>query len=625
LNRYESQLIRETRAFATMVEPVRLRTHLSETSAVHKFFDQVGSDGVHKGMARAVVDTSAIRVLAWLWLFSSHSRVKAHIQADGNLVRYFEEVENSHSSLGVVGKKFQSHVASNRVFCGWSVWAREKDGGYLLANVPLEEYHDADKVAVVRRKVDTKQFVEGFGRGLWILKPLSGGVCDITFIQQIDVMGRIPHKIVSAALKPAALNPAALNPPTPPNIPQVNYKLSYNLDVMKDMQSQYLRNGKEVDAELREVYPLPPYASNLSAEQTDIYERCVQLLSTADNTTIPGAPIVGKKGSPFIKVTLSTSTRTLRATTELDCDATTAMAWLADYTGRERTRLMLEEGDPLRLLVEEKSPHDKVVLRIRRFPAPFTQRLYVVRCIVAQQSMRNDPLTYCMACESVPKAYGNVDHAYNSPLVTGTYRSISQATLLDDSRCAFTYVTQLALNETCMPSFFWKQLIPSFVKRVMDLRGTFQRDDEVDKRERLKMVEVLKNQPQTYSSEEEAKFKEVLASVSAEHIAEDAFVDLHGPDNFVHMSLLVQQNESGVQRAIAEIDTSVEECACWEMGQVNRRHLTQFMKEGGVERRLTKVSDHEGLFHVVYELGVAGLKPREWVCSMMWKWMVDGR
>mmetsp|Transcript_31534 Transcript_31534/g.62523 ORF Transcript_31534/g.62523 Transcript_31534/m.62523 type:complete len:97 (-) Transcript_31534:4-294(-) len=50
-----------------------------------------------------------------------------------------------------------------------------------------------------------------------------------------------------------------------------------------------------------------------------------------------------------------------------------------------------------------------------------------------------------------------------------------------------------------------------------------------------------------------------------------------------------------------------------------REKMREHHQEGGLERSVVKLSDHPDLFHLVLDLGVPGLQPREWLLKALRK------
>ena len=71
--------------------------------------------------------------------------------------------------------------------------------------------------------------------------------------------------------------------------------------------------------------------------------------------------------------------------------------------------------------------------------------------------------------------------------------------------------------------------------------------------------------------------------------------------------------------ATTTVDTSIEQCASYELLQTSRKGLKAHYDGGGKEIRVSKVSQHSNIFLLARDLGVKGLAVREWIAKITWK------
>jgi hypothetical protein len=103
-------------------------------------------------------------------------------------------------------------------------------------------------------------------------------------------------------------------------------------------------------------------------------------------------------------------------------------------------------------------------------------------------------------------------------------------------------------------------------------------------------------------------------------VPESSFKELKSLDFLVTMDFAHHGDGNGVARGNTVVDASVEECAVWEMCKASRENWKHHVDFGGLERTFRKVNDHGNIYHVVYDLKLPGLSPREWVTLGIWKW-----
>jgi len=174
--------------------------------------------------------------------------------------------------------------------------------------------------------------------------------------------------------------------------------------------------------------------------------------------------------------------------------ATEALAWWAAYNSRERIKLSYEEGNPARLVVDEPTPHDVTVATIKAFPFPLSNREFVARLVAV-----NDDSGLLLATESVGDI---VDYGMYVRTVRGFTRALTRFTPLSPDMCKVTHY-QYADVVGYIPTRVVNLMLVVTIKAVDDLRKEFEKDDEVDKIARDKIANVMRKEPQCYSSEEE--------------------------------------------------------------------------------------------------------------------------
>jgi hypothetical protein len=56
---------------------------------------------------------------------------------------------------------------------------------------------------------------------------------------------------------------------------------------------------------------------------------------------------------------------------------------------------------------------------------------------------------------------------------------------------------------------------------------------------------------------------------------------------------------------------------------MSRENMKGHVAFGGLDRDFQKVNEHQGTFHVVYDLSIPGFLPRQFVSMVAWKWAED--
>ena len=110
-----------------------------------------------------------------------------------------------------------------------------------------------------------------------------------------------------------------------------------------------------------------------------------------------------------------------------------------------------------------------------------------------------------------------------------------------------------------------------------------------------------------------------------EGLKETDYEHLESPDVFVKLDKVVEEGASPlIGRGITVVDTTLQDCAAWEWALSTREKSKSYCEGSGLEKNIVKLNDHSQLFHVVYDLGIPGSQPREWLTKIVWKKQDDG-
>ena len=210
----------------TIQEPVDYFQRLSESDTATAW-----------GKATAVVDSSAAEVFSYLWNYCSYERVIDHDIYEKGRLRH-EITLAPHSKLMLAAKVFPGHF-EDRVFTAYMVWHLSSSGEIVIAfGAPTNPSDIAAANAIIGASPRASKAVRAATRGLWRLTPLSSAVSRITLIQQGFVGGSIPLWIL-------------------------NLRIQSTLEFVAEIQGREQRNGREVDAEARAEFPVPPRLEQL--------------------------------------------------------------------------------------------------------------------------------------------------------------------------------------------------------------------------------------------------------------------------------------------------------------------------------------------------------------------------
>jgi len=340
------------------------------------YFKRADGDASAWGKAVATVDTSAARALAYNWCGASYEHVEGYIKQQGaGALRKVIYEDDSHTMLYVNFIRLGGVLAS-RIFATTFSWREEDDGSFFVAWAPVEEHSSPERVAqadeLIRSDAAAAQATRATTRGFFRVNALAPSVCQVAYVVQANLGGSIPKAVTASRVK-------------------------RTLGTVQKMQAKYERKGAVVDAEMRSAFPLQPQIEQLGAGQKQVMESCRSIAAEQD-----WAPLA--YNSPFVDMWIAytppkrgeRSFATGKAETLVDSSAAKALAWAFAFNSRERVRVSSEQGHPARLTTAETTPHDIVVATIKSFPFPLTNREFVCRLVVAEDSG-----TLLLATESV--------------------------------------------------------------------------------------------------------------------------------------------------------------------------------------------------------------------------------
>jgi len=178
----------------------------------------------------------------------------------------------------------------------------------------------------------------------------------------------------------------------------------------------------------------------------------------------------------------------------LDCLVFDALARWFSFLRRENVEQSSEQGNPALLLADERSRHDHVVATIKKMPFPLHNREFVFHQVCCSD-INGDLLL-----ASVP-ADEAIDYGMKTNTVRGVARNLMRLIPSGDSHSKLTYYMYVDAGGR-IPTFVENAKIPLAIGAVGDLREEFQNDYEIDKLERDQLARVIRDEPQTYTAEE---------------------------------------------------------------------------------------------------------------------------
>ncbi|GMI44875.1 hypothetical protein TrCOL_g12708 [Triparma columacea] len=546
------------------------------------------------------VDKSTKGILAKLFLLDRFEYSEEHFKNNGNLPRVirndFEGTRSMHFHLGV-----KVPAATNRLFENWYVWKEVKlengQTSYMVAFVPLTEYPGGGF-----KGLSKEGFVLAETTGAYFLYEIAPNVCRVTRIQTVDLHFQgLQKTLIDKAIDYLAMN---------------------ELVEANRLQEKFRRNGKEVDAEVRgALVERIREGVELEEDQVKVFEELEELFRGEDEEGW------GPLKSPYEGVEMEIkykqqekgqrSIAVGKASGVADCTAEEAAAWFFEYCSRERTTKGLASGELARLEIREgtERTNEKKFATVKKFPFPITNREFVQRLIWKRHN--TDCVT--VAVWSIDK---KVDYGGVGNLVRGTTKAIFTITNTQEingfPQCKIELMQHVDTGGY-LPAKLMEKQTPKVLRVLKSAMQSFEKDEEVDKAGLASLANIIKNEPQDYTEEEEdaiGKGKEFY-----EKCKESVRTyNLNSPDEKVDLKGVHVDGESlGSGVAVTVVDASVEECAAHAIMNLNSREkMNNLRKYGIVEMTVKKVNDHSLYYFTTRDLGIPGIALREFRAKVTW-------
>jgi len=208
-----------------------------------------------------------------------------------------------------------------------------------------------------------------------------------------------------------------------------------------------------------------------------------------------------------------------------------------------------------------------------------------------------------------------IDYGMNARVVRGAITGLVLFAPINENQCEVTMYQCLDAGGR-VPAWVVNAKLPVALGAAEDMRSEFQRDDEIDAKERSDFSELVKNEPQTYSAAENVMIERVLLKL--DDLQPESFRVLDSPDHRVKMGLSHATDGDiggGIMLARVTVDSTIEESLAWEI-VLSRETMKE--KSGVVKRHRTKHNSHCCLYCVYYDIGLPGFHQREFVNLQLW-------
>jgi hypothetical protein len=263
--------------------------------------------------------------------------------------------------------------------------------------------------------------------------------------------------------------------------------------------------------------------------------------------------------------------------------------------------------------VVEDGTHANIVSTIKRMPFPLRPRKFTA----AQVCAEGDDGDLLFAAFSVDV---EVDYGKQFTGIDGYSRTCVRLTPVSANQCRLT-ACQLVDVGGMVPTWVMNLKVPEALGGMESVRAEFDRSQEVDDEERLRLAKLIKEQVQTYDAEEEALIGRVQNAIGG--LPSSEFEKVHSPDPLVEMRRIYKEGvRTVIIRGVTTLDATLEECAAHELSKMTRARAEEIAIDS---ETMVWENAHHGVYRSLHSLGLPGFSTREWILEHVWRYSEESR
>jgi len=546
------------------------------------------------------VDISAQKLLADLFNFGSYTKKQKHKQKyQGLPFSVRTNVGGKRSTFVRYAMHFPPPY-KNRVFDNWCIWKeieRESDGkSYIIGVVPLEEYHGE-----VFRPLSEEKFKTASTTYTSIIKSLAPNVSRLTKIQTVDTKVNLPNQM----------------------------KLKLGMEELRDanlIQERYLRNGKKVDKEIRDIIAKEMIAElELSNDQKQLFKDNEEFFGEDSEAGWETLNYKGvKMGVKHLQQKRGSNSIVIgKAKAETDCTAEVAAAWFFDYCSRQRLALEREKGSSVRLEIrkELKKVNERRYSTIKVMPFPLRSREFVQKFV--WRKIENGIQIAWAPTKDIIDYGGGMGRVVRG-INRGIFTAINEKSAGKVPQCRLKILSYLD-GGGFLPTYIVQTQVPKTLAVIKTLSDTFKLDEKIDTDALALQIEMIRNKKQHYKPSE-IEAIEAAREIHTTCKESTTMTKLESTDPFVEMKLVYVEGEGrGIATATAIIDAEPEVLAASEYHSLtSRQWRNDFKVNGVIELETEKINDHSLYYYTVRDFGILGFFQRENKSIIRWAKEQDG-
>ena len=174
---------------------------------------------------------------------------------------------------------------------------------------------------------------------------------------------------------------------------------------------------------------------------------------------------------------------------------------------------------------------------------------------------------------------------------------------LDERSSKLIWIQQIDAKGNIPPKIMQTQ-IPRSLRPVFQIREKFNRDDEFDKLQRERLMEIMRSgyQDEVYNNDETTIINSVQSRMTA--VPKDSFRPIDSPDFRTRMSIAhVEGESSAFMKCEVIIDASVEEVAAYQTIYTSRKRVNMNDRKDMLLRDATVINNRSQEHIMLKELG----------------------
>ena len=560
------------------------------------------------GISYCHIDVSARALFAYLVEVGTYESAREHKEKNGEMPqKLWYNIDGTRSQQMSTIRKLPASLGV-RKFENWRCWkistSKEGTTSYTLAFVPLNMWEGTKQRLP---GLGNKKIEEGETFGVYICTEIAPNVCSLLRIQYVDAKFSLPPSIM--------------------NILQKKQMRKAN-----GIQEMFTRNGKKVDKEVREVLmERMTRRSELNDAQQKVFENLKELLGKDNGADWQGiqSPYEGVTMEVKYKKQKNGKTKIVvgRAQGVADCSAEEAAAWFFEYCSRERITQSRVEGHPARLEIRkvEGETNEKFFATVKKLPFPLAWRESTFKHIWKKNTDGSISVGI-LGVEGAVDYGGRLGRVVRASIdgiftATNTKQNKREGSV---PQCKIHLIQRIDAGGLIPQTIVTRQ-VPQILGVINEIMNSFDRSDDIDRADMINIANIIKNEHQDYTEEDEGAILKGIAFARIAFLATKNSSDHNFCNGKIRLNLTYgNDDKTCVGVGSTCIDASVDECAAYEfISTTTRRSKREAKRQGILSVKSKQINDHTLYYFTERKIG-PGFAIRASRSKLIWKKNTNG-